>query len=507
MKVVQLIFIILFLAACQHTEEDKESLSTQEIKEDLEFLDNLLQQTSSYVKLNDYDYSKDFTDFLKQAESAPISKTDLGLFLTKVIGKIGDRHASVSRYDLLSSKFFPFAFAPYKGKVAVLEFDKALNQYKFFNTAYPFLKSIENNTIAELLPQILPEEIKAPKAAYLTRAVRELRDIERIYQRLGKQIPNALEITLTDEENNSDTSFQVTLVNKEERPINWDEKFYRKYFNLVSEDTDYNLPEIYSQLFTIDENIAYVHLPKMVDKEEAPKMFEELNRFMQNEGRNKSDALIIDVRSNSGGGRELIMELASYIIHPDSIHVVNVAQQRGEIPLSDDWRRQLHHRYLFSFEELNAKEQKAVRKFEESFEPMYELDTTKYSEYYYCILNGSKITKKEYYYNRPIYVLANERSFSAASVLVGLLKGLPNVKTAGITTDGSSGNSEAVRLPNSRLRVKVSTMVSFQKDGKIFDGYGTEPDIVIERELDQLFWKTDTQLEELKKIIKSTFDD
>ena len=46
-------------------------------------------------------------------------------------------------------------------------------------------------------------------------------------------------------------------------------------------------------------------------------------------------------------------------------------------------------------------------------------------------------------------------------------------------------------------------MVSFQKDGKILDTYGTEPDIIIERDIKQIFWKSDTQLEELKEIIET----
>jgi len=45
-------------------------------------------------------------------------------------------------------------------------------------------------------------------------------------------------------------------------------------------------------------------------------------------------------------------------------------------------------------------------------------------------------------------------------------------------------------------------MVSFQKKGKILDGIGTEPDIVIERSLNQIFLKEDYQLEKLIEIIK-----
>ena len=152
---------------------------------------------------------------------------------------------------------------------------------------------------------------------------------------------------------------------------------------------------------------------------------------------------------------------------------------------------------------MDSREQQAVERFMTSFKPMYDLDAKTFSEYYYYILNGQKLTTGKSRYNKPIYILANERTFSAASVLVSVLKGLPNIIIAGVNTDGSSGNSESFRLPNSNLRGKISTMVSYQKDGTILDGIGTKPDIVIERSLEQIFLKEDYQLKRLLEIVKS----
>jgi C-terminal processing protease CtpA/Prc len=79
---------------------------------------------------------------------------------------------------------------------------------------------------------------------------------------------------------------------------------------------------------------------------------------------------------------------------------------------------------------------------------------------------------------------------------------LPNIIIAGVNTDGSSGNSESFRLPNSNLRGKISTMVSYQKNGTILDGIGTKPDIEIERSLEQIFLKEDYQLKKLLEIAR-----
>lgn len=132
---------------------------------------------------------------------------------------------------------------------------------------------------------------------------------------------------------------------------------------------------------------------------------------------------------------------------------------------------------------------------------MYMLDETKYSEYYFGLFNGKKLSNNSFYYNKPVFILVNEKSFSAASVFASVFKGLPNIRIVGVTTDGSSGNSDRFELPNSKIRIKLSTMVSFQKDGKILDGYGTEPDIYIERDINQVLWNGDSQLRKLKSLI------
>ena len=56
-------------------------------------------------------------------------------------------------------------------------------------------------------------------------------------------------------------------------------------------------------------------------------------------------------------------------------------------------------------------------------------------------------------------------------------------------------------MPNSGLRIKLSTMVFFQKNGEILDGIGTKLYIIIERNLDQVVWKEDYQLQKLKELI------
>lgn len=498
MKLKTLIILLLSLSAI-NTKAQNSWLTKKQITEDIGFLTKTLNEKSSYAYLNGFDFNNEFENYLKTIKDST-QLEDFGMFITNTLAKIGDRHSSLNRirgYDLNESLFLPFIYAPMEDKVIVLNKNQN-KELEILNSKFPYLKKIDGIDIKDFLKKTRPEDIKAPKETYFTYAVRDIRDIEKNYILLNRQLPKEIKLTLSDSTIENDTILTVSVVDKSKRQRPWDEKFEVDY--LFVKDEDYNKPEIIEKLFNIKNNIAYIKIPEMANKDEAPLLFDKVNSFMQSI-QNDSKALIIDVRANNGGTRDLLYEFAKYLIHPDSIYVVNATKQRGPLPLPKDYKKSLHNRFLFSLSELDNEEQKKATEFLQTFKPIYELDENKYSEYYFGLLNGKKLGKPTFYYDKPIYILANEKTFSAASVFVSAFKGLPNIKIVGITTDGSSGNSEWVDLPNSKLFGKISTMVSFQKNGEILDGYGTEPDIKIERDLEQVLWLSDTQLEKLKELI------
>jgi C-terminal processing protease CtpA/Prc len=497
MKIYIIILLSIFTLSCK-VQSEVEYLTKKQIENDLSILGEILEDKSSYHGLNGFDYKIDFKEYLKTIKKNKITQFEFGLFLAKTIGEIGDRHSYIKDYDVRDSLFLNVAFAPFKDKVLVVNYNQSQKEFEFWNSEFPYLHSINNITIEQILPQVLVGEVHSPKDAYRTNAVRDLRDIETIFRTLEMQLPNPLPVTLINEKGNK-KEINLNLVNRKNRARLWDERFYSNTFGVKEEQ--YNNKEFIQRFFSLKNNIGYIQIGEMLEKESTPIFFKYLNDFMVEA--EKSEALIIDIRNNGGGTRDLIQELAGYFIHPDSIYVVNATKQRGKLPLNKKLKKRLHSRYLHAKSELDIREQKAVDKFMKSFKPMYDLSKDKFSEYHYYILNGQKITKDKFHYNKPIYILANERSFSAASVLVSVFKDLPNIKIVGVNTDGSSGNSQRFELPNSELRGKISTMVSFQKNGEILDGIGTEPDIKIERSLEQIFLKEDYQLNELLKKIKT----
>lgn len=491
--VIVLSLFVLFINA----QNEPEYLTKSEIENDLAFLDSILQNSSSYVGLNGYEYQQDFDDFLESIAEKEVAKYDFGLFLSKTIGRIGDRHSHIRGYEIRDSLYLPMAFAPFNDKVLVIDYDKTTEEYAFWNATYPYLKSINNIPINKIISAILPGDVYAPKNSYFTNAARGLRDIESVFRLLNIDLPNPLPLTLINEKG-VEKEVYVELVDREQRANQWDERLYRDIYRITEEQ--YNDSAFVDRFFSLEDNIGYIQIPNMIKKDSCPAFFALLNNFMTNT--KHSDALIIDVRDNGGGTRDLIQELAGYFIHSDSIYVVNTTKQRGELPLNSALKDALHGRYLYSKDELDSREQKAVENFMASFTAMYELNSEKFSQYHYYILNGQKLAENKYHYNKPIYILANERTFSAASILVSVFKGLPNINIVGVNTDGSSGNSKRFELPNSKLSGRISTMVSYQKNGDILDGIGTKPDILIERNIDQILWRGDSQLNSLIELIR-----
>jgi hypothetical protein len=390
MKICIFILSLIFTLSCQ-AQCETEYLSTAQIKKDLAIVAGILQNKSSYQGLNGYDYKVDFRDYLHTVTNKKITQFDFGLFLSKTIGKIGDRHSYIKDYHIRDSLYLTLAFAPFKDKILVVDYDRNIKEYKFWNSKFPYLHAINNTLIKEILPKIHIGEILAPKNAYLTNAVRDLRDIETIFRTLKMKLPNPLPKILSNKKG-AKKEIIIKLVDVKNRARLWGERFFSKTRRVKEEQ--YNNKEFIDRFFILENNIGYVQIGDMLEKESCPVFFEYLNEFITKA--EKSDAIIIDVRDNGGGTRDLIQELAGYFIHPDSIYVVNATKQRGKLPLSKELKERLKRRHLFLRNDLDFKEQNAIDKFMNSFEPMYDLSKKKISEFHYYILNGQKITKGKF---------------------------------------------------------------------------------------------------------------
>ena len=475
-------------------------ITIAEAIEDLKEFESILDSKSSYSRYTNYDYKEAIKKRIKKLSNTgknTITTIAFANEMSKIMAEIGDRHSSIRDREFNSKEYknynlrLPFGISPYKGKFLALKKTPFTYNFKFLIKDYPYIKSINGTPIDTLVTNY--KHKKAPLASKHglgSSAIQNYASYQ--FHNNRKLSGDSVMVTFTNGKKDVEKRFQLTKEDARFIAKSQVDNFYA---------TNHMKNKDFGHLIqNIDANIGYINIPRMYHYERLP----ELEIFIKNalnDFSNTTKALIIDVRDNPGGGREILQTFAEYIIPVNnSPWVANVAHLRNDKGLNMD-EPSMSGRYLYSYnsKELNTEDRKAIDHFNTSFKTEKSFDTKKFSSPYYMVLHSGKVN-----YRKPIYILTNEKSFSAATVFTSAFKGLPNVKIAGVTTDGSSGNSKNFTLKNSSIRVKVSTMLSFQRNGKTLDGNGTKPDIYIPADLEQIFTGKDTQLEKLVEIINNS---
>jgi hypothetical protein len=474
-------------------------LTKEKALEDLKEFKTLLQNQSSYYQVSNFDFEKSYNEVerkINQEDSIPVYF--LAFELEKIISNIIDRHASIRMenfeeddYELLNL-YLPFAVSSLGDNIVALNFNRTTKEYEYFDQAYPYLKAVDGIDIKDFLNKNAYTRKLSPKNAKQSDELKDLRDIGELYFKQGKITLKEIEITLTN--GKTDKKLLLPVSNRRNWYFDIGSTNFNRDYRDFGRDENFELSKLDKWLI---DSIAYIAIPSMLSYEETPNLEPYLSSTI--EKYKDSKAMIIDIRGNGGGTREILNTLSGYFVQPEqSPWIANVAYVRSDQFLDEDISS-MQSRFLYNYnsEMLSDKDRKAIDSFNENYETEYKVDVNKFSEPYYMVLHSKKPI------NYPIYILVNEECFSAASVFTSALKGLENVKIVGVTTNGSSGRSQKFYLKNSNIRVKLSTMLSFQRNGKTLDGNGTVPDIIIERDENQVLRKGDSQLEKLIEIIKN----
>lgn len=477
-----------------------QNLTQEQALEDLNEFKTLMEKQSSYYQVSEIDFEKYYNETerkINQKDSIPVYF--LAFEFEKIISNLIDRHANIrmdnfeeddySSYNL----FFPFALSSLGENIVALSFNRKTKEYEYYSKKYPYLKRVNTVDVKDFLDLYAYRRKLSPSNAKLTDQLNDLRDIGELYFKEGDTTLKEVKVTLT----NGKTDKELVLPLSERRNWYFDigSTGYNSNYRNFDGDEDFDLSKLDKWLA---DSIGYLAIPVMIGYDENP----HLESYLQStvEKYRNSKALIIDIRGNGGGTREILNTLSGYFVQADqSPWVANVAYVRSDQYLDEDISS-MESRFLYNYysESLSDKDRESIDRFNQQFKPEYKVKADKFSEPYYMVLHSNQRPLK-----CPVYVLVNEECFSAASVFTSAFKGLNNIKIVGVTTNGSSGRSNTFYLKNSKIRVKLSTMLSFQRNGKTLDGKGTLPDITIERNEDQLLRKRDVQLEKLIDLIKN----
>ena len=295
-----------------------QTLTKEMALEDLNEFKNLLEKQSSYYQVSKIDFENYYNEIerkVNQKDSIPVYF--LAFELEKIISNIIDRHANIRMENFeeddyeLYNLYFPFVLSTLGDKIVALKFNKSTKEYEYYSQKYPFIKNVNKIGIDAFLESYAYRRKLSPKKAKQTDGLKDLRDIGEIYFKQGNTTLKEVEIILT----NGTTDKRLILPLSARRNWYFDigaTRFHRNY-RKFERDKDFDLSKL-DKLLT--DSIAYIAIPSMVSYEEKPN----LEAYLQStiEKYRNSKALIIDIRGNGGGTREILNTLSGYFIKPET---------------------------------------------------------------------------------------------------------------------------------------------------------------------------------------------
>ena len=138
--------------------------------------------------------------------------------------------------------------------------------------------------------------------------------------------------------------------------------------------------------------------------------------------------------------------------------------------------------------------------FLEGFRPEWTLPAGRFSDWHVLVLDPGD-NPGAYRYEGGVVVLMDEGCFSATDIFLGALAELPGVTLLGRPSGGGSARSRQFTLPNSGLTVQLASMASFRPDGRLYDGRGIEPDVVVHPAAEDFLGRGDRQLDAALELL------
>ena len=421
-------------------------LTGEQARADVAYFEELLESQFAYLEVNDVGFKTAIKDLYAHADQG-MTISDLQVGLQQLLGLFIDGHSDVS---LMSAHraYLPFLMRPTEGRVAAFQPERTA----LLNKDYPYVVSIDGLALSEW-KEALRSYIPRGSAQYLENEVlRRLRRIQEAQKRAGLARTVQVDVELESEDGASKITEPVYISDMFPVFGTW--------------------PQTSSEILT--GNIGYLRLPKMngaavLEVQKWMPKFED------------TDGLIIDVRGNTGGGREALFVLFPYFMSSDDKpYVANAAKYRLG-PLFAKDHLEARFMYRANADQWSNAERQAITTFQESFKPVWEPPAEKFSDWHFLVLSR-EAEDERYHYTKPVVILMNDRCFSATDIFLSAFKGWENVTLMGTPSSGGSARSQSFFLPNSGLIGRIASMASFQKDGSLYDGNGVMPDIEVHPE-------------------------
>lgn len=198
---------------------------------------------------------------------------------------------------------------------------------------------------------------------------------------------------------------------------------------------------------------------------------QEIRRFLAH-AKGKYDKLIIDVRDNPGGAPQYYYQNLIARLITETVRYSQVTGLKRKF-ISDN-----SPAYIDGLRGSVSKDGSCVTAIEE-IEPPAGYES---KDWIFYKVTREIEPKDPYNFNGDIYVLVNDRSYSAAEGYAINVKKIGYAKLAGTNTPGGAAVYIAphfITLPNSGMKFVVEADMAINPDGSIVEIVGTAPDIAL----------------------------
>jgi hypothetical protein len=444
-------------------------LARKQAEEDLDELEWLLVHRYAYLAHKGVDYPAAL-DTIRASLGEGLPHAAFAMQLHEFLALFGDglTNSSMDFNDELSAQFLPFAVGEIGGG-RLVAFDTEFGG--FVDLDHPVLSRLDGVEVSKWIEAARRAAPGGSPQSVRRSAVEALKYVHYVRARLGLDPAPQIAVALSSADGTKGRSVGVRLADAPVKPP-WPREAPGR---------------------TLEGNVGYVRIAAMTDD---PRFLRNLHDAMA--AVRGTAGLVIDVRNNGGGSREALREFFPYFMKPgEAPRVVNVAAYRlAEGEAADEKEGYLQDRSLYPVTSgaWQPAERAALEAFAESFKPEWAPPAGQFSAWHFMALSP-RGGGPYYHYDKPVIVLTNAGCFNATDVFLGAFKGRPNVTLMGTPSAGGSGRARTSRLANSGITVRLSSMASFQPDGKLYDGRGVEPDVEAWPEPTDLIGRTDTVLD------------
>ncbi|MEZ5964218.1 MAG: S41 family peptidase [Planctomycetota bacterium] len=440
-------------------------LDASAVAADLAELGRLLDERFAYRHRRPVDAKALLAGAKQRLGGGAVDGRQLAIEVDRVLAAFGDGHAGVRGDVLADERFLPFLVADAHGGAVAFATDRS----RLLDPEHPFLVELDGRPLSAWLDVAATVVADGSPQLRRARALRNLRYLDTLRATLGIERTGPLTITLADA---AGARVRRTVEPAQRKPIygSWPLGTHR-----------------------LLGDVGYLRLASMDDD---PRFLDGLDAAMQ---RCKGTrGLILDVRGNGGGSRAALRRLFPYFMRDDApAHVANIAAYRlapGDDPHRPDGYLADRVLHPAQWQGWDGAARSAIAAAERRFRPEWQPPAGDFSDWHFFVLQRGD-NAKAWHYTQPVVVLLDEGCFSATDIFLGAFAGWPDVTLLGTPSSGGSARAETFVLPSSRLAVRLASMASFRPSGKLYDGNGITPDVIVAREAGDLVGTGDAQLD------------